>query len=140
MDGDTLRTLGFDVWRPFRIGVEKEAPQSSGVYAFRSLTRLALVQGMSDIKYIGRAMSNQKGPYHNIQHSIREYLHPVHLQATMIGLGCKGLAEGWEVSWMVMEVAADTKECELLRRFYNEHGQLPPENKRWPPGCWADYS
>ena len=84
--------------------------------------------------YVGRAMSDKKGPYHNLRHALREYLHPGHSQRTKIRVGHRALEEGWEVSWMVTDLP-DNTECELLRRFYREHHQLPQENKSWPPGC-----
>jgi hypothetical protein len=134
MDSNTLLQLGFCEWKPFKKGVEKLAPQNKGNYAFRSLVTLALKVGSSDMVYIGRAMGDRKGPYHNIQHCLREYLHPGHSQATKKRIGQKALTEGWEVSWIPNDFP-DQLECQLLQCFYHHHEQLPPENKNWPPGC-----
>ena len=137
MDSNTLIELGFHEWLRVKVGVEKQAPQSKGVYAFRAPVPVKSERGSSDIMYIGRAMSERAGSYHNIRQSLREYLHPGHSrrpQRTKIRVGQKALEGGWEISWMLTD-SPDKTECELLRRFYREHSQLPPENIRWPPGC-----
>ena len=137
VDSNTLLSLGFCGWRPFQRGIEKLAPENKGVYVFRSVTSINLKIGSSDIAYIGRAMSDRKGAYHNIRHSLNEYLHPGYSNQTKIRVGQKALAEGWQVSWVLAD-SPDRIECQLLRRFYSEHGQLPVENKRWPQGCGPD--
>lgn len=134
MDSEALRKIGFREWSPFQQGVEKMAPEVRGVYAFRSLTHVDLTVGSSDVMYFGRAMSCQKGPHHNLRHSLREYLHPGRTQRTKLRVGRKALAQRWEVSWIATS-SPDQVECQMLGRFYEEHGQLPPENKIWPPGC-----
>ena len=89
--------------------------------------------------YIGRAMSDMRGTrHHNIRHSLNEYLHPGHSNGTKRRAGGKVLAEGWQVSWMLTD-SLDQMECHLLRLFYGEHAQLPPENKHWPPGCSPEH-
>ena len=112
----------------------KAAPEDRGVYAFRSSRTLSMMIGSSDIVYIGRATSDKKGAYHNIRHSLNEYLHPGKSNSTKKRVGERALAEGWQVSWM-LTASPDKMECDLFRRFYSEHGQLPVENRRWPPGC-----
>jgi len=134
MDSQTLRALGFSEWHRFASGVESLAPESKGVYAFRSSALAELRKGASDIMYIGRAMSDLRGPYHNIRHALREYLHPGRGQRTKLRVGHRAEEQEWEVSWMFAE-HPDGAECELLRRFYREHNQLPQENRNWPPGC-----
>jgi len=137
VDSITLLSLGFSEWRPFKKGIQL-APENKGVYVFRSLTSLNLRIGSSDIVYIGRAMSDRKGAYHNVKHSLNEYLHPGHSNQTKMRVGQKALAEGWQVTWMLND-SPDQMECHLLRRFYYEHGQLPPENKHWPPECGPEH-
>lgn len=137
MDSTTLLNLGFCEWRPFKKVIEM-APGNKGVYVFRSLSLLNLRIGSSDITYIGRAMSDRKGAYHNIKHSLKEYLHPGHGNRTKKRVGGKALAEGWQVSWMLTD-SPDQMECDLLRRFYFDHGQLPAENKRWPSRCGPEH-
>jgi hypothetical protein len=134
MDSNTLLKLGFYEWKPFAKATIEKAPESRGVYAFRSLKPLNLRTDSSDITYIGRAMSDKKGAYHNIKHSLNEYLHPGHDNPTKKRVGEKALAEGWQVSWMLTD-SPDHMECHLLRQFYHDYGQLPSENKRWPPEC-----
>jgi len=126
--------MGFREWKPFKLGVERVAPENKGVYAFRARENVGLIRGSSDLVYIGRAMSDRKGPYHNLRHSLREYLHPGRSQGTKIRIHNAALAKGYEVSWMTAN-EPDQLECQLLRAFYTDHGQLPPENRAWPPGC-----
>ncbi len=133
MDSTTLLNLGFCERKPFKNAIQT-APETKGVYAFRSLSSPNLRIGSSDIAYVGRAMSDRKGAYHNIKYSLNEYLHPGYGNQTKKRVGEKALAEGWQVSWMLTD-SPDQMECSLLRRFYHDHGQLPPENKRWPPRC-----
>jgi len=137
VDGTALLSLGFCEWEPLRKAVEL-APEKKGIYVFRSLTSLNLRMGSSDITYMGRAMSDRRGAYHNIKHSLNEYLHPGYSNRTKKRVGQRALAEGWQVSWMLND-SPDRMECHLLRRFYYEHGQLPVENKRWPPGCVPEH-
>lgn len=141
MDSTTLLNLGFCEWEPFMKATVSAAPENKGVYAFRHSSPLDLTIGSSDITYIGRAMSDRKGPYHNIRHSLNEYLHPGRGSTgnrTKQRVGGRALTEAWQVSW-ILTASPDQMECHLLRRFYYEHGQLPPENKRWPPGCWPEH-
>lgn len=134
MDSNALLKLGFYEWKLFGKATIQKAPESKGVYAFRSSKRFNIRTGSSDITYVGRAMSDKKGAHHNIKHSLNEYLHPGHSNVTKRRVGEKALAEGWQVSWMLTG-SPDQMECYLLRKFYYEHGQLPSENKRWPPTC-----
>jgi hypothetical protein len=135
MDSQSLTEAGFGNWLLFASGVEDQAPETSGGYAFRQSRPVKLLRGQSDIVYIGRAMSNLPGPHHNLRHALREYLHPGRSQKTKIRIGRRAIQEAWEVSWKVSD-SPDSLECELLRRFYHEHGQLPPDNRAWPPGCF----
>ena len=137
VDSTRLLKLGFHKWEAFEKTTIATAPENKGVYAFRGLSSLNLITGSSDITYIGRAMSDRKGAYHNIRHSLREYLHPGRGSKgnkTKQRVGERAPAEGWQVSWMPTP-SPDRMECHLLRQFYHDHGQLPPENKRWPPAC-----
>lgn len=130
MDSNTFLSLGFCDWQPFQKGIEKLAPENKGVYAYRRLTSLNLKVGSSDIMYIGRAM----GTFHHIKHCLNEYLHPGRSNRTKLRIRQRALDERWQVSWLLTD-SPDQMECDLLRRFYNEHGQLPEENRAWPPGC-----
>lgn len=134
MDSTTLLEIGFCEWRPFAQVTVKAAPEDRGVYAFRSSSTSGLMTGSSDIVYIGRAMSDKKGAHHNIKHSLNEYLHPGRSNLTKKRVGDRALTQGWQVSWM-LTASPDQMECHLLSRFYSDHGQLPAENKHWPPGC-----
>lgn len=134
MDGNTLLDIGFCEWKPFERVTVKAAPEDSGVYVSRSSRALSMMIGYSDIVYIGRATSDKKGAHHNIRHSLNQYLHPGKSNLTKRRVGERALAEGWQVSWM-LTTSPDSMECHLFGRFYGEHGQLPVENKRWPPGC-----
>ena len=136
MDGTTLLSLGFCEWRPFKKETIKIAPEHKGVYAFRSLTSLGLKVGSSDIMYIGRAKGEGKKTY-TIKRGLNQYLHPGHGNRTKIRVGQKAKDEGWEVSWMVTD-SPDQMECHLLRQFYRDHGQKPPENRSWPEGCMPE--
>jgi hypothetical protein len=127
MDSSTLLQLGFCDWKLFQEGVQRLAPPRKGVYSFRSSNYVSLKKGRSDIMYIGRA----NGVYHHIQQSIRQYLHSGWDNATKIRVGDKASQNRWEVSWKQDESAKDAERL-LLERFYNEHGQLPPENKQRP--------
>lgn len=137
MDSNMLLKLGFCEWKPFGKATIGKTPESKGVYAFRSSKPLDIRTGSSDITYVGRAMSDKKGAYHNIKHSLNEYLHPGHDNPTKKRVGEKALAEEWQVSWMLTDSPAQV-ECHLLRQFYHDHGQLPPQNRRWPEGCMPE--
>jgi hypothetical protein len=135
MDSTTLLRMGFCEWKPFKLGVQRLAPENKGVYAFRAPESVGLIRGSSDLVYIGRAKSDRKGSrYHNIRHCLNEYLHPGHLQSTRVRIRDAALALGYQVSWMTAN-QPDELECQLLRAFYANHGQLPPENLRWPEEC-----
>jgi hypothetical protein len=97
----SLMEAGFRNWLLFAGGVEEQAPETSGVYAFRQSRPAKLARGQSDIAYIGRAMSSLPGPHHNVKHALREYLHPGRSQETKKRIGRRALQEAWEVSWMV---------------------------------------
>jgi hypothetical protein len=134
MDSTTLLRMGFCEWKPFKLGVQRLAPENKGVYAFRGPANIGLTRGSSDLVYVGRAMSDRRGRYHNIRHCLNEYLHPGHSQGTRIRIRDAALAFGYEVSWMTAN-QPDQLECQLLRAFHKDHGQLPPENRSWPPEC-----
>ncbi len=95
MDGNTLHSLGFYDLKTFQPGVQKLAPENKGCYAFCSLESMSLNIGSSDIMYIGRVMSDMKGAYHNLRHSLNEYLHPGNRNRTKIRVGEKALTLGW---------------------------------------------
>jgi hypothetical protein len=134
MDNASLSQIGFSPWRTFGPGVEREAPEKPGIYVFRSKRPIPLDRGESDIMYIGRAQSTRSGPYHHLGHALREYLYPGRTQGTKQRVGRKAREQEWEVAWMEHE-SPDQAECSLLQQFHRDHGQLPPENKRWPPHC-----
>lgn len=132
MNSRTLNDMGFHDWVRFTKGlVETYVPTSQGVYSFRSPKPVILLKGTSDIMYIGRAM----GVVHNLRHALALYLKPGPSQRTKIRVGRKALEESWEVSWMENDSPAST-ECNLLRQFYSDHDQLPPQNKMWPENCY----
>ena len=137
MNDKSLREMGFCEWKAFGLGVEKLAPERKGVYAFQGPGHVALKRGSSDIMYIGRASADRKGPYHNLRHCLREYLHPGHDQKNKIRIGEKALAGRWYVAWVLAD-APNCLEARLLRRFREEHDQLPPENRRMPKLCDHD--
>jgi hypothetical protein len=130
MDSSDLRKHGFGVWFPFRDEALPNVPESAGCYAFRSAAAVTLKRGSSDVQ--GRSASNKPSPYHNLRHCLREYLHPGRDQKTRLRVRAQAVRGGWQVSWF-RTTASDRVECDLLRRFFAAHSQLPPENKEVAP-------
>lgn len=134
MDSSDLLKLGFAGWIPFSGGALWHIPERAGCYAFRSATVVSLKRGSSDIQYLGRAMSDNPGPRHNLRHCLREYLHPGHDNKTRLRVRARAVKGNWQISWL-QTAASDQVECDLLRRFFAAHRQLPPENRTWPKNC-----
>ena len=126
MDSRSFLQTGFVQWRRFEEGVERTAPQVKGVYAFRDPNQ-SISGGTSDIVYIGRA----NGAQHTLQHCLREYLHPGHLQRTKLRVKQSALEGLWEISWKETENAAEL-EGQLLRDFVRENGKRPRANRQTP--------
>jgi len=86
------------------------------------------MRGESDIAYIGKA-GNKDG----IKRRISQYYYPGHDNRTSLRMKEVHLVEhsdlvlGYRV--VTGKEAAETAERELLRRFKEEHGELPPFNK-----------
>lgn len=127
MNSGSLLEMGFVPWGKFEPATVRVAPLVTGVYAFRDPKES--VSGDTDIVYIGRAQGT--GDSHTIRKALNQYLHPGRSQRVKLRVGKKAATGGWEVSWMACDDPVH-KECELIRRFFKEHGRLPRENLKHP--------
>jgi excinuclease UvrABC nuclease subunit len=127
-----LGKKGFSGWGAFTPPNEKallaSLPSARGVYAIRRKTPYQRVRGESDITYIGSA-TNQDG----LRMRVRQYFHPGWKQETnkrILGL-IQNSAE-FEISWLLAGSAGAAKalEQDLLDKYADDHGELPPENRR----------
>jgi excinuclease UvrABC nuclease subunit len=127
-----LTRAGFCNWRAFNPRGRKEllrdAPKSFGVYAIRRDTDFSRIRSASDIVYIGSA-TNQDGLWRRIG----QFFSPGHLQSTNKRiLALIGETVNYQIAWLLTDTKAKAKalESELLEHYEQEHGELPPENKR----------
>lgn len=104
----------------------RKAPKSPGVYILRmkNAEQFARIKGNTDILYIG-STSNLKSRFNG-------YNNPGKSQYTNLKVNnfVKNFKHEAEFMWKVEEglESAKSSEHELLRRYLNEHHELPPLN------------
>jgi hypothetical protein len=132
MKSSDLSSYGFGVWLPFsKVGKPQliaALPSRPGVYAIRWCREFVRKKGTSDILYFGKG-TNQQG----IKHRIRQYFSPGHLQRTNLRLlALAGDSCEYELAFVETTTGsgAVALEATLLEKYEQDHGELPPENKR----------
>jgi hypothetical protein len=130
MNSNDLAPLGLTRWISFNRASERlllnEAPREEGVYAIRRRTPFQRKEGTSDILYIGSAVNRVGG----LQMRCRQYFHPGPTQHTNKRiLALCGDCDDFEISFLAAKLAKGV-ESELLQRYEDDHGELPPENRR----------
>ena len=133
MNSNDLGDMGFCSWLPFGLPTKKsllsKVPRSMGVYAFRHAEPFSRVRGSSDILYIGSA-TNRNG----LRGRIGQYFSPGPTQRTNQRILALITQEkgAYSVSWVETHEIARAKafEQDLLGKYLQEHGELPPQNLR----------
>lgn len=131
MDSTALGVHGISNWAAFGQLVDRQLlaslPTSPGVYAILFAQPEPRRRGSSDIAYIGRAV-NQNG----LRGRVRQYFHPGPTQSTNIAMRQRICAPGCtlRLGFVATNTAARARrlESDLLLRFEEEHGELPPYN------------
>jgi hypothetical protein len=103
-------------------------PADPGVYVIRWQTPHPRVRGASELVYIGSAINAQ-----GLRMRLRQYFHPGHLQKTNLRIQeLVGVSTDYEVSFAVCPSAGSARplEADLLARYEDDHGELPPQNRR----------
>lgn len=127
-----LAHWNFSGWAPFNRGhrslIIDNLPSIPGVYVVGARTASPMKRGRSDLVYVGSA-ANQDG----LRLRIRQYYHPGPSQVTNKRiLSLITASDDHFLSYLTAPSGEVAKKWEtaILNRFYQEHGQLPPENKR----------
>jgi excinuclease UvrABC nuclease subunit len=133
MNSVDLSAAGFSEWYTFSRATEKSllrhAPSSPGAYVLRRRQSYPRRIGASDITYIGSA-ANADG----LRGRLRQYFHPGPTQSTNKRiLELCGESDQYEVAFTISDSRARAKavEANLLEHYVAEHGELPPENRRY---------
>lgn len=133
MTSSDLRTEGIVSWCRFtpdrQSEVLRKAPLDYGVIVVRKTTPESRLRGESDIIFVGTA-ANDKG----IRQRINEFFSPGPSQTTHHRVLALIQDSGeYEIGWCVLrtKVEAAPLKRRLLERFFQEHGELPPQNLRW---------
>lgn len=133
MDSTALRAHGISNWAAFAQIAERQLlaslPTSPGVYAIAFAQPEQRRRGSSDIAYIGRA-GNQNG----LRGRVRQYFHPGPTQSTNIAMRQRICTPSCalRLGFVATVTAADARrlEADLLLRFEEAHGELPPYNRQ----------
>jgi len=132
MNSSNLSSYGFGVWQSFskqgKVKLIASLPELPGVYAIRCCREFVRKKGKSDILYFGKG-TNQQG----IKHRIRQYFSPGPTQRTNIRmLTLIGDCCDYELAFVITQSGSEAVglEAVLIEKYENEHGELPPENKR----------
>ena len=132
MQSSELLLEGFQAWQRFHPDSESallaSLPLSLGVFAVRRRQPYQLSVGESDIAYVGYG-TNEKG----LRRRVRQCFHPGWKQSTnpRILEAIEGPG-AFELSWLECTTADEARRLvkDLLQRYRNEHGQLPPLRRR----------
>lgn len=112
-------------WRILTSEVVETAPLNTGLYVFRKVQgeMFGRLNGESDIIYIGSATGGS-----GIRARLKSHLNPGPTQLT--NLRSKWLQRKLtiEVAWAV-DPDASTMEEKILRKYEEEHWELPPLNR-----------
>ena len=126
MDSSELSLLlkGISDWRPFTEYTIRQAPTQPGVYVIRMTggQRFGRLRGESDILYIGSTEAKR-----GLRQRLRQYLHPGPTQWTNKRVNQLAKKYEMEVAWYPCDEAGNL-EHQLLRRYLEQHDELPPLN------------
>ena len=132
MNSNDLAKKGFQIWYRFSKETEQSLisilPISTGVYVIRREHPFGRLFGQSDIFYIGSA-TNIRG----LKGRIRQYFHPGPSQKTNQRiLALLESLNDLELSFLECFSPIEAKNLEkiLLYLYEDEHGELPPLNRR----------
>ena len=136
MQSSELLLEGFQAWQRFhpdsKSALLASLPLSLGVFAVRRRQPYQLSVGESDIAYVGYG-TNKKGLRRRVRQCFRPGFSLGRPQSTNIKIleAIKGPG-AFELSWLECANACEARRLvkDLLQRYRNEHGQLPPLRKR----------
>lgn len=132
MNSDDLKKAGFCLWEPLNPQAKQlllcKVPRSVGVFAIRRTQQFRRKRGFSDIFYVGRG-ANRNG----LQCRIGQCFSPGLDQATNRRiLAAISQGEGlYFISWVGTGTSTKASAIKraLLKEYFKEHGELPPENR-----------
>jgi hypothetical protein len=111
-------------WHPFNKENVRGAPEQYGIYVFRIARgeRFRRLKGESDIMYIGSAEGNR-----GVRGRLQQYLRPGPTQWTNKRINTMAKKYNMDIAWCLCEEASNL-ELQLLRRYLEDHDELPPLN------------
>jgi len=114
----------FSKWHPLQQSSLVAVPKKWGTYIFRKSGggQIGRLNGSSDILYIG-STKNRRG----LNQRMRQYLHPGPTQLTSLRINKFMKETPLEVAWCITD-EPENMEHELLKRYSQEHNELPPLN------------
>ncbi len=129
MDSDTLCKYGFKNWYRLRdiSSGEITPPSESGVYVLRLNRSFGRLKGESDILYIG----STSDIYQRIVENYLEGRGGKTTQRIRYYIFDREYLELIEISW-VTSINPKQLEEELLKKYEEEHHELPPWNRTLP--------
>ena len=115
---------GISEWRPFDKENLKSAPGQHGIYIFRmaQAKRFGRLKGTSDILYIGSTKGSR-----GLRGRLQQYFSPGPTQWTNKRIRAMTKKYNMEIAWCPYAEAGNL-ELQLLRRYFEEHDELPPLN------------
>jgi len=124
MNSNELELSNNVAWHPFNLEQVLEIPSGNGVYVMRLSGGRCFgrLKGNSDILYIGS--STCKG---GLKQRISHYLHPGPTQWTNLRINSYLPKYQMEIAWFVCNEPINL-ENRLLRRYLDDHDELPPFN------------
>jgi len=114
---------GVSEWHPFNKETVKSAPKQSGIYIFRMAQSkcFSRLKGETDILYIGSAEGK-----HGLRGRLQQYLRSRPKQ-TNKRIHAMTKKYDMEIAWCLCGEAGNL-ELQLLRRYFDDHDELPPLN------------
>ena len=102
----------------------KSAPKQSGIYIFRMARGECFrrLKGESDVLYIGSAEGKR-----GLRERLQQYLRPGPTQWTNKRIHEMAKKYDMEIAWYLCGEASNL-ELQLLRRYFEDHDELPPLN------------
>ena len=125
MDSSQLSSSGFVNWYPFNRLSIKKAPSNNGVYVIRMFDGQSFgrVVGESDLVYIGKAKRKN-----GLKVRVAEYFRKSLRTTTEFRINRFAHKFNLEISWQISQIPDDL-EMRLLKRYEEEHYELPPLNR-----------
>jgi len=133
MQSSNLTNYRFLDWLPFSTETQNQLipalPSKIGVYVIKYKSEFGRFIGESDIVYIG-STTNKGG----LKARIRQYFHPGPTQLTNIRINeMLSRKIGFSISFKTTFTKEEARETEnlLLGMYYQDHLELPPQNRRY---------